>query len=133
INQYMKNKSFIISDLIYRLSCTLPFILRYGYKFVRYFLLLSLKNELFAAPPGAIDTFLKVYITEAFDKGEFDPKYTVDYIYRALYSSLRGATFDWCLNSGQNDLRSAYSSTLNILLDEFINSKNKTPAKNLVQ
>ena len=122
-----------VDKIIIIINIYLDFILRYGYKFVKYFLLLSLKNELFAAPPGAIDTFLKVYITEAFDKGEFDSKYTVDYVYRALYSSLRGATFDWCLNSGQNDLRSAYSSTLNILLDEFMNSKNKTPAKNLVQ
>ena len=46
-----------------------------GYKFVKYFLTLSLNNEIFANPPGALHTFLKEYITEASNNGEFKPEY----------------------------------------------------------
>ena len=73
----------------------LDLITYFGYKFVKYFLTLSLNNEIFANPPGALHTFLKEYITEASNNGEFKPEYTIDYIFRALFSSLRGAAFDW--------------------------------------
>lgn len=97
----------------------LDFILHYDYKFVKYFLSLSLENEIFANPPGALDAFLKDYIDEASENGEFNPKYNADYVYRAVFSSLRGATFDWCMNMGVSDLRGEYNATLNTLLDGF--------------
>ena len=97
----------------------LDLITYFGYKFVKYFLTLSLNNEIFANPPGALHTFLKEYITEASNNGEFKPEYTIDYIFRALFSSLRGAAFDWSVNSGKSDIKADYSITLNILLNEF--------------
>ena len=97
----------------------LDLITYFGYKFVKYFLTLSLNNEIFANPPGALHTFLKEYITEASNNGEFKPEYTIDYIFRALFSSLRGAAFDWSINAGKSDIKADYSITLNILLNEF--------------
>ena len=108
-----------VEKIIIVINIYLEFILHYGYKFVKYFLSLSLENEIFATPPGALDTFLRVYITEAFEEGYFNSKYDSEYVYRALYSSLRGASFDWCMNQGKNDLLTEYTATLNILLDEF--------------
>ena len=101
------------------ISIYLDFILYYDYKFVKYFLSLSLNNEIFSNPPGALNTFLKDYINEAFKNGDFNPKYDTGYIYRAIFSSLRGATFDWCVNMGKSDLRSDYTTTSGILLNEF--------------
>ena len=108
-----------VEKIVIIINIYLDFILYYGYKFVKYFLSLSLENEMFASPPGALDTFLRVYISEAFEGGYFNSKYDIDYVYRVIYSSLRGATFDWCMNMGKNDLRADYTATLNILLDEF--------------
>lgn len=108
-----------IEKIIIMINIYFEFILYYGYKFVKYFMSLSLDNDSFANPPGALDTFLRDYINEALENGEFNNKYTSDYIYRAIYSSLRGAVFDWCINMGKSDLRSDYTATLDILLNEF--------------
>ena len=103
------------------LNIYVDFMIYFGYKFVKYFLSLSLENEAFANPPGAIHTFLRDYITEASKNGDLNSKYNIDYIFNALYSSLRGAAFNWCISSGKTDVRSDYSITLDILLNEFKN------------
>ena len=122
-----------VEKIIIIINIYLDLILRNGYKFVKYFLSLSLDNEAFASAPGALNTFLKVYINEAFESGEFKTEYDIEYVYRAFSSTLRGATFDWCLNAGKNDLYTEYSATLRILLDEFMNSKNNSSKKKSVQ
>ena len=113
-NKSPLEKINIITDLY------LSYVVAFNYKFVKYFASLAFKSPLFAAPPGAISTFLKDYINEATEMKTFDSKYNPDYIFRAIYSSLRGAAFNWCLNGGKDDLKSDYSLTLDALLNTFI-------------
>ena len=106
-------KIFIIIDLY------MDYASKFGYKFCRYFLSLSLQNHTFANPPGSLNIFLNDYIHESLNNGSFDAKYNADYIYRCIYSSLRGATFNWTLEEGKSDLKKDFEITLNILIDAF--------------
>ena len=61
-NKTPMEKIFVVIDIY------LDLITYFGYKFVKYFLTLSLNNEIFANPPGALHTFLKEYITEGLNR-----------------------------------------------------------------
>ena len=91
------------------------YIVSYGYKFCGYFIALAVENPVFASPPGAL-LFLPDLIKEAIESKDFNSKYEVDYINRALLSVLRGSVFEWCSNKGISDLKSDVSITFGLLI-----------------
>ncbi len=94
-------------------------ILEHDYKFTAFFLALSLEKKEFISPPGILHSFLKDYVGEAFIHGEFNDRYNLDYIFKTLFSSIRGTVFDWCICKGNSDLKNNFKQTFNILINEF--------------
>ena len=94
-------------------------ILEYGYKYTAFFLILSLEKKVYPNPPKTLRTLLKTYIDEAVENDEFKDKYDSEYIFNALYSSIRGTVFDWCTYKGTSDLKGDFTLTFDILINEF--------------
>ena len=113
----IENKS-PVEKIIFISNLYTDYIMRYGYKVSGYFMILAVKNPLFASPPGAL-RFLPELINEAIAIKEFDSKYDADYIYRAMLSVLRGSVFEWCSSEGKSDLKADVSKTFSFLIDSL--------------
>ena len=101
------------------LDTYIDIILEYGYKCTALFLILSLEKKAFSTPPKTLYTFLRNYVDEAAKNGEFNENYDTDYIFKALYSSIRGTVFDWCTYKGTSDLKGDFLLTFDILINKF--------------
>ena len=95
------------------------FILKYGYKFISFFISLTLEKNSFMSPPKTLHTFLQCYIDEAVQNSELDDKYNSDYIFETLISTFEGSVFNWCISKGETDLKDNFMLTFNILINEF--------------
>ena len=108
-----------ISKIKILFNVYLDTILKYGHKCTAFYLALSLEEKKLFCPTTTLYTYLKNYVDEAGQNNEFHEKYNSDYVFKALYFSLRGAVFDWCTYRGNTDLKKDFTLTSDILLNKF--------------
>lgn len=128
-NELKENVIETVTDKTYNLSgiqkietlfnIYIDTIYAYGYKCTSFFLMLSIENKKLFRSTKTLYDFLKNYVNEAFNNGEFNKKYDSDYIFSSLYSSIGGTILDWCTCKGNTNLRENFALTFNILINEF--------------